>query len=107
MRASNRKTVLYLLRNDYDDIWLKAHTPHKDLVYAKSGWYRALDLWNLFDGICFDAKGKLWFIQVKTNRWAQEDPIREFLKDKLMLGALIVNVRHIKGRWVVNMRIVE
>jgi len=34
MRASNRKAVLWLLENGYDDIWLKAHTKRLDLIYA-------------------------------------------------------------------------
>ena len=52
MRSSNRKAVLWLLKNGYDDIWLKPHGRRHDLVYNTGEWYRALDLWNLFDGIC-------------------------------------------------------
>ena len=51
MRASNRKSVMWLLKNGYDEIWLKSHTRRTDLVYTVGEWYRALDLWNLFDGI--------------------------------------------------------
>jgi hypothetical protein len=58
MRASNRKSVMWLLKNGYDEIWLKSHTRRSDLVYTVGEWYRALDLWNLFDGICFDHDNK-------------------------------------------------
>ena len=44
---------MWLLKNGYDEIWLKAHGRRQDLVYNRGEWYRALDLWNLFDGICF------------------------------------------------------
>ena len=59
MRFSNRKAVLWLLKNGYDDIWLKPHTKRTDLTYTQGEWYRVIDLWNLFDGICFDDEGNI------------------------------------------------
>ncbi len=82
MRFSNRKAVNYLLSKGYDDIWLKPHGRRHDLVYTQGEWYRALDLWNLFDGICFDKDGNAIFIQIKTNAWAAEKPIKDFICDK-------------------------
>jgi len=104
MRASNRKAVLWLLKNGYDDIWLKAHTRRHDLIYTTGEWYRALDLWNLFDGICYDEGGNVVFIQIKTNAWATEDPIFEFMRDKNNIKVLSINVYKKKGRWDVKVR---
>ena len=80
MRSSNRKVVTYLLSKGFDDIWLKPHGRRQDLVYAQGTWYRALDLWNLFDGICFDKTGHCFFIQIKTNAWASKKKLQEFKK---------------------------
>tara|TARA_R100000781_G_C4075550_1_gene125957 strand:+ start:615 stop:956 length:342 start_codon:yes stop_codon:yes gene_type:complete len=104
MRFSNRKAVNYLLSKGYDDIWLKAHGRRQDLVYTQGDWYRALDLWNLFDGICFDSEGKIILLQIKTNAWAQEKPIKDFLYDKDNLIALSINVKGSGKKWEVKVR---
>ena len=105
MRFSNRKAVLWLLENGYDEIWLKAHTKRQDLVYNIGDWYRALDLWNLFDGICFDNEGNLILIQIKTNAWAAKKPIIDWLKHKKNLIVLVINVkRKSKRTWEVLTR---
>jgi len=101
MRSSNRKAVLWLLKNGYDDIWLKAHGRRLDLIYTTGEWYRALDLWNLFDGICFDDVGRIILIQIKTNSWAKADPIKEFLKSKKNLIVLVINVKGSGKKWEV------
>jgi len=103
MRVSNRKAVLWLLKSGYDDIWLKPHTKRHDLIYNTGEWYRALDLWNLFDGICFDTDGNIILIQIKTNAWASKKPIEDFLSDKKNLKVLVINVKYGK-KWVVEMR---
>ena len=79
MRASNLLVRKWLLENNYDDIWFKAHTNHSDLVFTQKGNYLATDLWNLFDGICF-GDGKVFFLQMKTNSWADGKKIIEFIK---------------------------
>ena len=104
MRSSNRKAVMWLLKNGYDDIWLKPHGRRQDLVYNRGEWYRALDLWNLFDGICFDEGGNTVFIQIKTNAWAAKTPITDFIKDKKNMNVLSINVNLKKGRWNVDVR---
>jgi hypothetical protein len=104
MRFSNRKAVNYLLSKGYDDIWLKAHGRRHDLVYTQGEWYRALDLWNLFDGICFDKDGNAIFIQIKTNAWAAEKPIKDFICDKKHLIVLSINVKGSGKKWDVNVR---
>ena len=103
MRFSNRKAVLWLLDNGYDDIWLKPHGRRHDLVYTTGEWYRALDLWNLFDGICLDKGGKLVLLQIKTNAWAKEAPIKEFLVGKHGFSAMSINVKYGK-KWTVSIR---
>ena len=107
MRFSNRKAVLWLLKNGYDEIWLKPHTKRTDLVYTVGDWYRIIDLWNLFDGICFDSEGNICLLQIKTNNWANETDIINFLSDKKHLKALSINVKG-KGKvWNVMVRVFE
>jgi hypothetical protein len=104
MRFSNRKAVLWLLKNGYDEIWLKPHIRRTDLVYTAGEWYRALDLWNLFDGICFNDGGDLILIQIKTNAWASAKPISDWLKDKNNLIVLVINVKGKGKKWDVMVR---
>jgi len=104
MRASNRKSVMWLLKNGYDEIWLKPHTRRSDLVYTVGEWYRALDLWNLFDGICFDKDNNIVMLQIKTNAWAKEKPLKQFAKDHKNIKVLSINVKGEKGKWNVYTR---
>ena len=71
MRWSNRKAVNYLLEHGYDEIWLKAHGRRQDLTYCQGVWYRALDLWNLF-----------------------ETPILKWLKKVKGVNVLVINVKY-------------
>ena len=104
MRASNRRAVMWLLKEGYDDIWLKPHGRRQDLVYTRGEWYRALDLWNLFDGICFDEGGNIVLIQIKTNAWPPSQPIFDFMRDKNNMKVLCINVFRKEGRWDVKVR---
>ena len=103
MRFSNRKAVLHLLGLGYDEIWLKPHVRRADLVYTRGEWYRALDLWNLFDGICFNPDGEAVYLQIKTNAWAKEQEIVDFMSDKKML-VMVLNVREKDKKWEVLLR---
>jgi hypothetical protein len=97
MRSSNRKVVLYLLKQGYTEIWLKAHGRRHDLVYKDDGkdtWYRALDLWNLFDGICLDPDNNLVFLQLKTNAWAKEAPLKDWVKKVKNSKVMSFNVKY-------------
>jgi hypothetical protein len=104
MRSSNRKAVLYLLKNGYDEIWLKAHGRRQDLVYTRGEWYRALDLWNLFDGICFDSDNNIIMLQIKTNAWAKSKPLQTFADTHNNTKVLSINVKGEKGKWIVYTR---
>ena len=104
MRFSNRKAVLWLLKNGYDDVWLKAHTKRTDLTYTQGEWYRVIDLRNLFDGICFDEDGNIILIQIKTNNWADEGGIKDFLLNKKHLKVLSINVKGKSRVWNVMVR---
>lgn len=104
MRFSNRKAVNYLLEHGYDEIWLKAHTKRTDLTYTLGEWYRAMDLWNLFDGICFDRDGNIILIQIKTNAWAKGQDFIDFLSDKKHLKVLSINVKGKDRKWEVFTR---
>jgi hypothetical protein len=79
MRISNQMVKDYLLEMGYDQIWFKPHTARNDIVYTQNGKYYATDLWNLFDGMCW-GRDQLFFLQMKTNKWADRKPIDQFLK---------------------------
>ena len=96
MRASNKLVREWLLKNNYDQIWFKAHTNRSDLVFTQKGNYLATDLWNLFDGMCLSPDGEfIVFLQMKTNSWAKEKPIKEFIKK---LGGCYVLVFNVTNR---------
>lgn len=82
----------WLLREGYDQVWFKAHTARNDVVFTQKGKYLATDLWNLFDGICIDPAGFIVFLQMKTNSWAKEKPIKDFVKRVKGCFALSFNV---------------
>ena len=116
MRASNKLAVKHLLVNNFDDIWLKAHSARNDMVYCQDRKYLATDLWNLFDGICFGEdlievdetnRNKAYYIQVKTNAWAAEEPILKFLKTH-SVNVIVINVtnklKSCKGKYKVFTR---
>uniref|UniRef100_A0AAT9JA81 ORF72 n=1 Tax=Nitrosopumilaceae spindle-shaped virus TaxID=3065433 RepID=A0AAT9JA81_9VIRU len=109
MRASNLLVRKWLLENEYDEIWFKPHSKRNDLVFTQKGNYLATDLWNLFDGMCFKY-GTLWFLQNKTNAWAKEKPIRDFIK-RHPLNVLIFNVtdklKECKGHYKVFVRMIN
>ena len=104
MRESNRRVREWMLENKFDQIYFKAHTKRTDLIYTQKGNYRAIDLWNLFDGICFNELNEIVFFQVKTNLWAKPIPINEFC-EKYGLVVLSFNVKKDPtGKWDVLMR---
>ena len=100
MRISNGHATKFLLKNGYNQIWLKAHTKFKDRVQCQDSRYYALDLWNLFDGLCFDSKGYLWAIQIKTNAWAKASDIVDFQKN-YKIKSIVLNVKKSGSRWKV------
>jgi len=62
-------------------------------------WYRnhteikqCMDYWNLFDGMCYNKDGFLFFIQIKTNQWASEKAINRFM-EKRHLNVIVINVK--------------
>ena len=108
MRYSNKLAVAWMLANDFDQIWLKRHVRRHDFHYTQKGNYVALDLWNLFDGICW-YRGRTVYIQIKTNGWADEKAIMAWLEAKASNTiVLVINVKKKpkkQGRgWVVKNR---
>ena len=92
MRTTNKKIREWLLEKGYDDIWFKAHGKQKDMTFTQRGNYYSTDLWNLFDGICFDDQGNLVLLQMKTNGWADSKEIQEWLMKRKNLNVLVFNV---------------
>ena len=110
MRDSNKLVREWLLENGYDEIWFKMHSKRNDLVFTQRGNYLATDLWNLFDGICFSSDRKIIFLQMKTNNWAKEKPLKDFVK-KYGLNIISFNVsdklKESKGKYKVYVRFYE
>ena len=104
--TTNKLATLTLLDQGYDLVWLKPHTKRHDMVYSQQGNFRCLDLFNLFDGICFFNETPI-FIQIKTNAWASIKPIKEFLKRR-KVKVLIINVtnklKECEGKYKVKIR---
>ena len=100
MRQSNRYATEYLLQHGATDVWLKRHTRFHDIHYTPGGKYVALDLFNLWDGICIRDK-LICFIQIKTNRWASEQPILKWAKTVSGCMISVINVRKKGSRWLV------
>jgi len=92
MRVSNRKAISYLMnKRDFDQVWLKAHTKFHDLVYSTEGNYKALDIFNLWDGIGLH-DNSVYFLQLKTNAWPKEQPIIDWCT-KYNAKAMAINVK--------------
>lgn len=91
-----------------DDIWFKSHGKRHDLVYANKGNYKCLDLWNLFDGICWWGDSPVFF-QTKTNSWANSNTLIAFIKNKLFgIKILSINVQGTEKKgWAVKARLYE
>jgi len=110
MRTSNVYVREWLLKNKFDHVWFKPHRdPRKrgnhEVVYRANGeTYGQLDLFNLFDGVCFDPNGLLVMFQVKTHNWASEKKIKDFMKGKSGFMCMVFNVRLIERRWKVFIR---
>lgn len=117
MRISNQKAIRWLIDNGYDDIHVFSPTKRKDNVYFNKEkasetklayavptkndpriWrYLATDVWNLWDAACFK-EGQEYWVQIKTNAWAPETPILDWLKDKRNMAAICINVIHKKRK---------
>ena len=108
MRASNLEVRKWLLKNKYDSIWFKPHTKRNDLVFTQKGNYLATDLWNLFDGICISNDNRIIFLQMKTNSWAKEKPLVNFMENKVGTSIISFNVtnklKECKGHYKVFVR---
>jgi len=108
MRSSNKLVRVWLLKNGYDEIWFKAHGKRNDYVFTQKGKYMAQDIWNLFDGICFNELGYTYFLQMKTNNWASSKDFDKFIKFHQQVHVLSFNVTdkliESKGKYIVKVR---
>ena len=104
---TNKLCKDWLIQNHYDFIWLKPHidarlSKFKETYLTKDGAFYARDIYNLFDGICFDSAGVLTFIQLSTTNYHKEEPYMEFLKDKKGFRVLMLRAIKKKNRWLVQ-----
>ena len=108
MRNTNRLCREWLMKNGYDYIWLKPHYDSrkkmfKDFFYTREkGKIFSQDIFNLFDGICFDSVGYLVFLQLSTTNYHKVEPYLEFLKDKKGFRVLMLRAVKKANRWIVQ-----
>lgn len=113
MRATNRRAVEWLLKNGYDYIWLKPHhdtrkKSKQEYYYTKQGNFFQTDLYNLFDGTCFDVKGALTLIQISTNQYHKEEPYLEFMKGKHGFNILLIKAVDLKkSGWTIKTKTIN
>jgi hypothetical protein len=111
MNNTNRLARDWLLKNGYDYIWFKPHRDqrlpkNKEYFYTQSGEYGQNDLYNLFDGLCFDKDGDAVFLQMSTNRWHDPKPHKEFVKNK-KIKILHFMAKKKNGRWELHYRLIN
>jgi len=104
MRASNKRAIEQLVKQGHTDITLRTHCKHKDFMYnMNKPAHKQTDFFNLFDGFCYDPDNVFTWLQFKTNKWAPERPIKEFVERRRQ-PVVVVNVTNKKGQWEVLMR---
>ena len=101
MRDNNTLCREWLINKGYTEIWLKQHNHHLDTVWsyntAPEGEepiilkYKAQDMWNLFDGICYNKKGDLTFLALGV-QFKKIKELEVFLKEKQGFGVLMMKV---------------
>ncbi len=98
MRNNNDLARNWMIKNGYEEIWLKPHTRFLDMVWKENVGtnhiqvlkYQAQDLWNCFDGIAW-FKGKLVFLAI-GDRWKKIDEIEKFTIGKSGFNILMLKV---------------
>ena len=107
MRVSNKLVREWLLENNYDQIWFKPHGKRNDYVFTQAGNYMAQDIWNKFDGICFNIVGDPVFLQMGTNSWHTDKDFKKFT-GRYNVNVLLFNVanklKECNGRYKVFTR---
>jgi len=103
MRASNKRATEVLTKMGHTDLTLRTHCKHKDFLYNTNKTNRQTDFFNLFDGFCYDPDNIFTWLQYKTNKWASEKPIKDFVQRRHQ-PVIVVNITNKSGRWEVLMR---
>lgn len=107
MYATNKYARDWLIENGYDMIWLKRHedlrkAKNQETYYTKSGNYFMTDIYNLFDGMCFDSNGTLTLLQISTTSFHKKEPYQQFMQGKKGFVILLIKVVNLKGGWTVR-----
>ena len=107
MRDNNDVAREFLIKADYTDIWLKAHTKFLDKIWSHIvAWdkdkpiiekYEAQDIWNLFDGICISKEGYAVFLAIGS-QFKKISQLEHFLKNKKGFRVLMIQVQRQKVR---------
>lgn len=112
MYQTNKMCKDWLVKNGYDYIWLKPHIDarnarFKETYLTKDGVFYARDIYNLFDGICFDPQGILTFIQLSTTNYHPEKPYLEFIQDKKGFKIMMLRARKKSRKWIVETKLLR
>ena len=98
MQETNRQARKFLFAEGWDWIWFKSHVDARkrgDYYYLALDQkaIMCLDPYNLFDACAYDPNGIFWWIQIKTDNWPDEVPIKAFMVGKKNVGILAINVK--------------
>ena len=96
MRRSNQKAIEYLLERGYEAVYLQQHLRWDTITYFKDGTkLKSKDMLGLFDGIALK-DGKIWFLQISTNRFHPKQPYVDF-SNRYKANIILINVKDRKG----------
>jgi hypothetical protein len=98
MVDNNKLARTWLVKNGFEEVWLKPHPKYPDIVWKKLVnddtkqvlKYHARDIWNHFDGMCW-RDGILYFLAV-SDRWKGIDEIKEFISTKRSVNVIVIKV---------------
>lgn len=107
MYQTNKLAKKWLFQNDYDFIWLKPHLDNrrnhfKDWYHTKAGSIQQTDIYNLFDGFCFDHLGYLVFLQISTTNFHGIQPYEDFIMNKKGISILMLKAVKTKNKWIIK-----
>ena len=111
MYETNKKAKKWLLDHEFDYIWFKPHhdsrkKKHKETYTTKQGVFYQTDLYNLFDGICFDNAGNVVFLQMSTGKFHPVKKYEDFFMDKDSCYCVLLCAVKNKNRWEIRTKYV-
>lgn len=97
LKKSNGRARAFLFAEGWDWLWFKSHVDFRrcDYYYLANDpkAHGCIDPFNLFDACGYDHEGRFWWIQIKTNEWPSEAPLKGFMLGKRDVRILAINVK--------------